>query len=353
MSRRGRTSLGGRSGNENAENDFDLQFIEQLFEGGGKKSMDKQARLGCTAAIIAVVVIAVVITGSLAYTPVEYGTVKLVVRFGRVTGRVLQPGLNWRTPFVDSVLRYRTQEIVYETADVATTADYYDVPTDTTTADGQQIKLKFSVRFHIDPTKVVNIANHLGDEAAVVSKVVKFHARILARNIPKQYKAADLYAGDILEVQQQFRTELEPLLSKDGVILDDFGLRQITFEEDYIQAVEQKQIEAEKIIAEQYKRDQATFQAEAVVELAKGEANATIERARGEAERKKIVAEAEAEAIRLKGEVLAQYPQIMQFEFIQGLADPNANVRWGILPSEGVLPFLDITQLTMPEESSP
>lgn len=315
--------------------------------------MDKQTRFGCTAAAIAVVVIAVLITGSLAYTPVDYGTVALITRFGAVTGRVLHPGLNWRIPFVDSVIRYRTQEIIYETAEVATTADYYDVPTDTTTEDGQQIKLKFSVRFHIDPTEVVDIANRLGSEAEVVSKVVKFHARILARNIPKQYKAADLYAGDILEVQKQFRSELKPLLEKDGVILDDFGLRKISFEAEYIEAVEQKQIEAEKIIAEKYKRDQATFQAEAAVELAKGEANATIERARGDAERKKVLAEAEAEAIKLKGEALAKYPEIMQFEFIQGLADPNSTVRWGIMPAGSLVPFLDVTQLTTPEESNP
>jgi regulator of protease activity HflC (stomatin/prohibitin superfamily) len=312
--------------------------------------MDRQTRFGCTAAIIAVVVIAVLVTGSLAYTPVEYGTVALITRFGAVTGRVLQPGLNWRVPFVDGVIRYRTQEIVYETADTDTTADYYDVPTDTTTADGQQIKLKFSVRFHIDSEKVVNIANTLGDEAAVVSKVVKFHARILARNIPKAYVAADLYAGDILEVQEQFRDELARLLSKDGVILDDFGLRKIDFEEEYIQAVEQKQIEAEKIIAEQYKRDQATFQAEAAVELAKGEASATIERARGDAERKKVLAAAEAEAIALKGEALAEYPEVMQFEFIQGLADPNSTVKWGIMPAGSLVPFLDVTEMATPEE---
>ena len=348
MSRRGGKNVGKRSGNKGENNEFDLQFIEQLFEGGGKKFMDKQTRFGCTAAAIAVVVIAVLITGSLAYTPVDYGTVKLIVRFGAVTGRVLLPGLNWRIPFVDSVIRYRTQDIVYETADVIATADYYDAPTDTTTSDGQQISLKFSVRFHVDPTKVVDIANTLGDEAALVSKVVKFHARILARNIPKQYKAADLYAGDILQVQEQFRAELEPLLDRDGVVLTDFGLRRISFQDEYIQAVEQKQIEAEKIIAEQYKRDQATFQAEATVELAKGEANATIERARGEAERKKVLAEAEAEAIQVKGEALAKYPEIMQFEFIQGLADPNSTVRWGIMPAGSLVPFLDVTQLTTP-----
>ena len=355
MSSRRREPAGKGPQGEGDDDQFDLQWVERLFEGGGTTSMDRQARFGCTAAVIAVVVIAVLITGSLAYTPVDYGTVKLVVRFGAVTGRVLQPGLNWRIPFVDGVIRYRTQEIVYETAEVATTAEYFDVPTDTTTADGQQIGLKFSVRFHIDSAQVENIANTLGDEAAVVSKVVKFHSRILARNIPKQYKAADLYAGDILQVQEQFRGELEPLLSKDGVILDDFGLRKIDFEEEYIQAVEQKQIEAEKIIAEQYKRDQATFQAEAIVELAKGEANATIERARGEADRKRVLAEAEAEAIQLKGEALAKYPEIMQFEFIQGLADPNSTVKWGIMSAGSLVPFLDITQMTAPEpvESTP
>jgi regulator of protease activity HflC (stomatin/prohibitin superfamily) len=349
MSRQKQRPTGKRPHSGSDDDQFDLQWIDQLFEGG-KKPMDRQARFGCTAAAIAVVVIALLVTGSLAYTPVEYGKIKLVVRFGAVTGRVLHPGLNWRIPFVDNVIPYRTQEIVYETGEGDTTADYSDFPTDTTTADGQQISLKFSVRFHIDPIKVVDIANELGDEGDVVSKVVKFHARILARNIPKQYKAADLYAGDILEVQEQFRRELSPLLAKDGVILDDFGLRQIAFEEDYIQAVEQKQIEAEKIIAEQYKRDQAKFQAEAAVELAKGEANATIERARAEAEWKKIVAEAEAEAIRLKGEVLASYPQIIQFEFVQGLADPDGNVKWGILPSDSVLPFLDIAKLATPGE---
>jgi regulator of protease activity HflC (stomatin/prohibitin superfamily) len=347
---RGKRTTGKDSGDQS----FDLQFVEQLFGEGGKRPMDRQTRFGCTTAAIAVVVIVVLVVGAMAYTPVDYGTVALITRFGAVTGRVLYPGLNWRVPFVDGIIRYRTQEIIYETVEGgSSSADYSDYPTDTTTSDGQQIKLKFSVRFHIDPAEAVDIANTLGDESDVVSKVVTFHARILSRNIPKQYRAADLYAGDILEVQEQFRFELEPLLKKNGVILDDFGLREITFQEDYIQAVEQKQIEAEKIIAEQYKRDQAKFQAEAAVELAKGEASATIERARAEAERKKIVAAAEAEAIGLKGEVLAQYPEIMQFEFIQGLSNPDSTVKWGIMPAGSLVPFLDVTELTMPAEGSP
>ena len=66
----------------------------------------------------------------------------------------------------------------------------------------------------------------------IVSKVVKFHSRILARNIPKQYKVADLSSSGIPVVQEQFRNELEPLLRRNGVILEDLVLRKITFEEE-------------------------------------------------------------------------------------------------------------------------
>ena len=54
-------------------------------------------------------------------------------------------------------------------------------------------------------------------------------------------------------------------------------------------------------------------------------------------------AEAEAEAIRLKGEILAQYPEIIQLEFVNSLKDPDSNVSWGIMPQEGVIPFLNVT----------
>ena len=90
------------------------------------------------------------------------------------------------------------------------TGTYQDYPTDTTTADGQQISVKYSIRFRIDPTKITQIANEIGNEEQVVDKVVKFHTRILARNIPKEYEALDLYTGNIQQVQEEFEAQLAP-----------------------------------------------------------------------------------------------------------------------------------------------
>jgi regulator of protease activity HflC (stomatin/prohibitin superfamily) len=298
----------------------------------------------CSVLIVAGVVFLALILASSSYTQIEYGTLGLVTRFGAVTGRVMHPGLNWRLPLIEGVVRYRTQEIIYQTADQGESqADYVDFPTDTTTADGQQIILKYSIRFRIDPERVDWIANNIGNEREVVEKVVKFHSRILARNIPKEYEALDLYTGNIQEVQDRFQLQLEPLFAEKGVILDSFGLRKIEFTEDYKQAVEQKQIEAEKVITEQNRAQQAVYQAQAQVERAKGEAQSTIERAKGDAEKVKLLAEAEAEAIQVKGEVLAKYPAIIQLRFVESLSDPQGRVTWGVMPPGSFVPFLNLT----------
>jgi regulator of protease activity HflC (stomatin/prohibitin superfamily) len=274
----------------------------------------------------------------------------------------MQPGLNWRVPFVERVVVYRTQEMVYATAtnlDEYGPGTYSDFPTDTTTADGQQITVKYSVRFRIDPARITQIANQIGDEEDVVEKVVKFHSRILARNIPKEYEALDLYTGNVQQVQEEFEAQLRPLLEGKGVVLEAFGLRKIDFQDDYVQAIEQKQIEAENVTTEKNRAEQAKWKAQSAIEEAKGQAAATIENARGDAEKIKLLAvgdaekikllsQAEAEAIRVKGEILKQYPEIIQLQFVESLSDPDGNVTWGIMPQSNIMPFLNIT----PEEMS-
>jgi prohibitin 2 len=314
-----------------------------------------ERRSGLVGAIIVggVVLFFVLIAFSSSYTQVQFGTVGMVTRFGRITNRIMQPGLNWKMPFVERVVTYRTQEMVYVTEEPQTGGDvrsgiYEDFPTDTTTADGQQITVKYSVRFRIDPDRITQIAEQIGNEGQVVEKVIKFHTRILARNIPKEYAALDLYAGNIQQVQEELEEQLRPLLADKGVILEAFGLRKIDFEDDYVQAIEQKQIEAENVTTERNRAEQAKWRAQSAIEVAKGEAQATIENARGDAERVKLLAAAEAEAIQLKGEVLEQYPEIIQLQFVNSLTDPNSRVNWGIMPQSNVLPFLNVT----PEEAS-
>jgi len=101
---------------------------------------------------------------------------------------------------------------------------------------------------------------------------VKTDSRIWARSIPRNYSALDLYSGNIENVSQEISDKLEPIFEENGLILDEFGIRSINFQADYVEAMEQKQIEKEKITTEEYKADQEEYKKNASVTKAKGEA---------------------------------------------------------------------------------
>ena len=281
------------------------------------------ARLTRVAALVVAALLFLSLFSGAART-IDAGTVGVVKQFGRVTGRVLDPGFNWVMPIVQQVVIYNTKDVVYETApadkQVASRADYIDYPVDTTTEDGQQVDLSYSIRFRVERAEAPRIAQELGTEQDVVEKVVKFHSRILCRQVPRSYKASDLYTGDVTAVEEQIIGELRPLFEQKGLVLDSFGIREIGFSDDYIDAIEQKQIEKERVITEQYRAEQAEKRKDAVITEAEGE----------------------AEAIRIKGEALRDNPDMVQLEFVRSLRDPDSKVKVMVVPSEGVLPLLNL-----------
>lgn len=291
-----------------------------------------EPRLG--AAVFLVVFVAVVGVAGLtdAAVQIEAGSVGVVKRFGKVTG-VFNPGLNFKMPFVDEVVVYRTQEIVYETSDTPSDsrADYRDVQVDTATSDGQAILARYTVRFRIRPERAPDIVQNLGTEAEVVERVVKASSRVHVRNILKQYQASQLYSGDVEQAQNKIAERLQRDFEGVGLELMFFGLRSIQFTDQYKQAVEQKQIEAENIqtkrnLAQQaeYEKERAIIQAQAEAErerldrigIAQGEAEAVRLRAEADAEAIKIRAQAQAEANRMIAESLI--PELIEWQAVNG-----------------------------------
>jgi regulator of protease activity HflC (stomatin/prohibitin superfamily) len=205
---------------------------------------------------------------------VSAGTVKVVTRFGRVTGRMLNPGAHFILPLAEKTITYNTKKVTYEASNQPknSKATYTDFSVDTTTKDGQQIELNYTVRFSIEPKKAGWIANNIGTELDVVEKIVKTDTRIHARNIARGFNAADLYTGNISEMQKAVEDFLRPIFEENGLLLDEFGVRGITFTDDYISAIEAKQIEKERVITEENIARQEDFRKEARIIKAQGQA---------------------------------------------------------------------------------
>jgi len=307
-----------------------IVFLGIVLARAGKKI---NARTALLAGLVAGLVVFMTVAIINSYTVVQAGSVAVVKRFGEVVA-VFEPGLNWKVPFIDQTVVYRTQEIVYETSDNpdASNADYTDYQVDTATSDGQQITARYTVRFRIRPQEASNIVNDLGTEPEVVEKVVKQNSRVWVRTLLRNYTASQLYSGDIREAQESIETQLRQDFEQEGLDLVFFGLRQIGFTDAYKQAVENKQIEAENIITRKNQAEQAKYEKERAITQAEAEAEKQrLERigvAQGEAESIKLRAEAEAAATLLKAQAQAKANDLLAQSLTPELIDWQAVLQW-------------------------
>jgi prohibitin 2 len=291
-------------------------------------------------ALAALLVFGVIAYGQ-AYTPIERGTVGLVERFGGLTGQVMEPGLNWRTPFVDRIVIVPTVKLSYETSDSPelSSADYTDIAVAAQTVDGQQVSIKYTVLFVVPPENAVDIVQNIGIVDRVVENVVKASSRRSTRVLAQNFSAEDLYSGEgILEYEQAVREALIGEFEPNGVLLDSFLIRKIDFDAEYISAIEQQQIAQEAIETARYQSEAAEYEKERQIRLAEAEAERTKLLAEAEAQRQRLLADSEAYSIEARGAALEKYPQLVQWEFVRNLE----GVTWGILPGEGITPLVPL-----------
>ena len=294
---------------------------DRLGSGGfnawlkGKKGLAVSALLG-------IVVIALVVQS---LVTVQAGTVGVVLRLGAVR-QELAPGLHVIIPFIDRVVIFPTLKKTYEASDTpqSSEADYPDIIVAALTSDGQQIRVGLTARFMIAPGKAAWILQNLGTEREYVEKVVKTEIRGSGRRVPTRFAAYELYTKKSYEAQQALFDEIAPKFEKNGLILDEIVIRNITFTPEYAKTLEEKQIALENITTEKNKLEQEKIRKE----------------------QKIVEAEGDAKSIEIRQAALTKNPTIIQWEFVQKLAP---NIQWGIMPDK-VIPVIDFKNMTGPQK---
>lgn len=287
----------------------------------------------------------VVLALCFSFVSVKHGSIRLVTQFGALTGRVLEPGLHMRWPFVNGTVKIPTVIQSYETGDNPkdSNADYTDYPVQAQTVDGQQITVKYTVIFRMPLESVVGVVQNVGPMREVVENIVKAHSRNLTRLIVQGYTAEELYSGDgIFEYQSNVASQLSAEFEVYGIVLDDFLVRKIDFDVDYIAAIEQQQIAQEAIQTAQYQSEAAEYERDRQITLAEAEKERNILLAEAEAEQVRMAADAEAYGIEARGAALRQNPELVQWEFVKNLT----GVQWGIMPDSSVTPLLPVPNMS-------
>jgi len=290
--------------------------------------------------IVIVLVIALVMTtvsSGLVFTnPNQRGVVISAVQPQGYRTEALQPGLSWIIPFAENVVFYPISQQTY-TMSIAPSegAIAGDDSIAARTLDGQEIYVDASVIFSIDPTKVVYV--HINWQNTYVD-LIRAQVRGIIRDAVSQYKVDEVVSTKRFDMVQSVEDNLRIKMEENGLILNDFVMRNIAFSPEYSASIEQKQIAEQqaqqaKLVVEQKKQE-----AEQVREVAKGAADAAVTRAEGEAQARLIQAQAEAKSMQLIAEVLKENPNLLNYQYITKLSE-DISVMMVPSGSPFILPF--------------
>ena len=193
-----------------------------------------------------------------------------------------------------------------------------------------------SVIFAIDPEQVIRV--HILWQNRYEEELVRTQARSIIRDIVSQFNVSEIVSTERFTMIELVNADMAEILNDNGLILVDFVLRNITFSPEYAAAVEQKQIAEQQAQEAQLLVEKKKQEAEQVRQEAQGKADAVVIAAEGQAEARVIEAQAEAEALQVQAEVLAQYPDLLTYVYINKLS-PNVEVMFLPYDSPFIFPL--------------
>ncbi len=284
--------------------------------------------------VVAALVLTGVSAGLVFIQPEDRGVVISAVAPEGYRLEALQPGLHWIIPFAENVVRYPISRQTY-TMSISPSEGQVagDDSVDTRTSDGQQVKIDASVIYSIKPGEVVNV--HIDWQDRYSADLVRPLTRGIIRDGAAQYTAEQIVTEKRADMINGITDTLRAKLEANGLVLDEFILRNITFSPEFAASIEQKQIAEQQAKQSAFVVEQRRQEAEQARQTAQGAADARVIAAKGDAEARLINAGAEAKALELIAAALAGNPDLITYQYVQKLG-PGIQVM--LVPNNN--PFL-------------
>ena len=288
----------------------------------------------------------------------EAGVVVSPLSEGGVRPDPIGAGIHFVTPFIESVDRFSTAKQEYTMSGAVNEgAQKGNDAVEARTSDAQQVYVDATVRFFVDPLQVVQLRRTWQSQERYIDGFVRPTTRNVIYNTTSRYRVEDVYGAKRTELQQIISDQLVEEFAKQGLVLDAFQLRNITFSPEYAQSIEQKQIAQQQSEQAKLLVQKSQQEADQLRAKVKGEADAVVLRATGDSQAAVTRAEGDAKALLLIAEALKTNPDLLTYTYIQKLA-PNVGLI--MLPAGGNNPFiLDLKDLqnqaapvTLPSPSS-
>lgn len=200
------------------------------------------------------------------FTPfaiVNAGERGVLMQFGKVQERVLGEGIHPIIPIVNTVKNLSVRVQKHEISAEASSKDLQDVFTDV------------ALNWHIIPEKANTIFQQIGDETQVVERIINPAVEEVLKAVMAKYTAEEIITKRE-EVKAGVDNSLTTRLVSYNIGIDGISLVHIHFSKRFSDAVEAKQVAEQEAKRAGFITLKTLQEAEAKVNLAKGEAEANM-----------------------------------------------------------------------------
>lgn len=249
---------------------------------------------------------------------------------------VVQPGLHWKLPWVESVYKIDMQ---------THTKTYGQDPTsgkdimEAYSADQQPAFLRVSVTLHVAPDRAQEMYSRFGgDYDAAISRIISPHVYERVKVVFGQYTAARAIANRGALNADTAKSITEAIAYDPVFVIESAQIENISFSSDYIKSVEQRMQAEVEVQRLQQNLAREKVQADITVTQATAKANSVRAEAQAQADATRLRGEAEAASIAARGKALQDNPSVITLTQAE---------RWnGVLPTTMVpgsaVPFVNI-----------
>ena len=275
---------------------------------------------------IGVILLAVILIMTTCTTTIPTGYTAIVTTFGRVEDTTLEAGFHLKSPVQEIVLMdNREQKTSFSTQAFS--------------SDIQQVDITGSINYSINKSTAMNLFKEVGTD--YFNKLVSPRMLEITKGVFSKYTAENLVAYR-QTLSDQICTELSNELERYGINVISISIENIDFTDAFTDAVEAKQVAAQKKLQAEIEQGQKTMETEQQANREKIAAQAEADVARinadAEAYALKTRAEAEADANRMVAESLT--PDLIQYTEVQNW---NGNLPMYMAGSDSTtLPILNL-----------
>lgn len=195
------------------------------------------------------------------FVTVGAGQRGVLMTWGAVEPGVLDPGLHLKIPFVQSVAKMDVQVQNSQDAETAASLDLQDVTTTVAT------------NWHILPADAEWVYQHIGNEAALVVKIIKPAISNSVKAVTAHYNAEDLITHRD-QVRSQIEAQITSELKPYRLVVDSVNITDFHFSGEFSRAIEQKQVAQQRAQQAQYELQKAKVVADQRIVEAQAQAQA-------------------------------------------------------------------------------